>query len=151
MIASCTITDMRHASARGHAEDGFILYTFQGNLVSSVRRERLFQFMWRPRPKDLIPTEEKKKIDNNLRKYEKIFEKEDRQRKQELNQELLKARLKMAEDFLARLLRNRETNRTLKAGRIKSRNGYDSDDERNYDVVVSHKETVLSTKELPLQ
>lgn len=151
MIASCTITDMRHASARGHAEDGFILYTFQGNLVSSVRRERLFQFMWRPRPKDLIPTEEKKKIVKNLRKYEKIFEKEDRQRKQELNQELLKARLKMAEDFLARLLRNRETNRTLKTGRIKSRNGYDSDDERNYDVVVSHKETVLSTKELPLQ
>lgn len=137
MIASCTITDLRHASARGHAEDGFVLYTFQGNLIQSVRHEKLFQFMWRPRPRDLIPSEEKKKIIKNLRKYEKIFEKEDRQRKQELNQEVAKARYRAAQDFIERLHRNRTINGALRQKRIMSRNGYDSDDERNYDIVTS--------------
>ena len=137
MIASCTITDLRQAGARGHAEDGFVLYTFQGNLIQSIRREKLFQFMWRPRPKDLIPSEEKKKIIKNLRKYEKIFEKEDRQRKQELHQEVAKARCKMAEDIVARLRKNRAINAALKPKRIASRGGYDSDDERNFDIIAT--------------
>ena len=135
IIASCTITDLRNANARPHAEDGFVLYTFQGNLIQSIRREKVFQFMWRPRPKDLIPSEEKKKIIKNLRKYEKIFEKEDRQRKQELNQEVAKARYKQAEDIILRLRGNRTLNLALKAARIGARGGYDSDDERNYDIV----------------
>ena len=50
MIASCTITDLKHASARGNVTDGYILYTFQGNVLCNVQCEKLFQFSWRPSP-----------------------------------------------------------------------------------------------------
>ena len=150
IVASCTISDMRHDRARGHAEDGFVLYSFQGNPIISVRREKLYQFMWRPRPKDLIPSDEKKKIIKNLKKYEKIFEKEDRQRKQELNAEVAKARLMAAQVFATRLLRNRELNAGLKAQLVAARGGYDESDDRNYDVITNIKETVISTKETVL-
>ena len=151
ILASCTITDMRRGEkTRAHADDGFVFYSFQGNVIISIKREKLFQFFWRPRPKDLIPSEEKKKIVKNLRKYEKIFEKEDKQRKQELNAERARERLVEAQAFAARLRRNRERNASLRAPRVAARGGYDSGDDRNYDVVSTVREAVISTREMPL-
>jgi hypothetical protein len=51
----------------------FNLYSFKGNIIAQVRKESLFQFIWRPRPKDLLVPEEKKKIIKNLKKYEIFF------------------------------------------------------------------------------
>jgi translation initiation factor 3 subunit B len=135
-IVSCTITDLRNSNAKGHFEDGFNMYTFQGKLIGRVKREKLYQFAWRPRPKDLLSPEEKKKVIKNLRKYEKMFEKEDKVRKQELNQEVHAARRKQAEEFLAWLNKSRAINAALKPQRIAIRDGYDSDDERNYQIEV---------------
>jgi translation initiation factor 3 subunit B len=139
-LATCTITDLRNASARANFEDGFNIYTFQGKLLNRVKREKLYQFSWRPRPKDLLSAEERKAVIKNLRKYEKMFEKEDRQRKQELNQEILAARHKRAEEFLTWLNRSRAASAALKPRRVAIRNGYDSDDERNYKI-----EAIVST------
>jgi translation initiation factor 3 subunit B len=138
-LATCTITDLRNASARANFEDGFNIYTFQGKLLNRVKREKLYQFAWRPRPKDLLTAEERRNVIKNLRKYEKGFEKEDRQRKQELNQEVQAARHRQAEEFLNWLNRSRAASAALKPRRVAIRGGYDSDDERNYktEVVVS--------------
>jgi translation initiation factor 3 subunit B len=138
-IASCTITPLRGAGSRPNPEDGINVYTFQGAPVVQIKKERLFQFQWRPRPRDLLSSEERKKVIKNLKKYEKMFDKEDRQRKQELQAEVLAARRRVAEEFYSKLHRSRESVLRLKPRRVAIRNGYDSDDERNYttEVIVS--------------
>jgi hypothetical protein len=42
-IASCTITDLRNSAAKANFEDGFNVYTFQGKLLSKVKKEKLYQ------------------------------------------------------------------------------------------------------------
>jgi translation initiation factor 3 subunit B len=135
-IASCTIIPLRNANARGQTDDGFNLYTFQGTPLCQVKKDKLFQFNWRPRPKDLLLPEEKKRVIKNLKKYEKVFDKEDRFRKQELHAEVMATRHNMASEFMARLNRNIAGNALLKKRRVEIRNGYDSDDDRNYNVDV---------------
>merc|ERR1712196_725465 len=114
ILASCTITDLKNASARGQASDGYILYTFQGNVLCNVQCEKLFQFSWRPRPKNLLSADERKKIIKNLKKYEKEFDKEDRQRRQEINQATLKQRRLQAEEFISFLIANKARCRELR-------------------------------------
>jgi len=62
-------------------EDGFNIYTFQGGLACQVKREKLFQFSWRPRPKELVTSEMKKKVMKKLPYYVKIFDNDDKKRK----------------------------------------------------------------------
>ena len=150
VIASCTITDLKHAAARGHATDGYVLYTFQGNLLANVNCEKLFQFSWRPRPATLLTADEKKKVTKNLKKYEKEFDKEDRQRRQELNQETQRQRRAMAEKFLDLVAANRVISRGRRPVRVALRDGYDSEDDNNYITVKVASETVLKTTEQPV-
>jgi translation initiation factor 3 subunit B len=147
-IASCTLTPLRNAAARAQADDGFNLYTFQGTPLCQVKRQKVFQFDWRPRPKDLLLPEEKKKIIKNLKKYEKIFDKEDRHRKQELHAEVQAMRHRLASEFLSRLSQNTAETALLKQKRVEIRNGYDSDDDRNYNVNVQvrHHTHAISSK-----
>jgi len=150
VIASCTLSEFRNAASRPNPEDGINIYSFQGNVVSQIRREKLFQFDWRPRPRDLLSPEEKKAVIKNLKKYEKSFDKEDRQRRQELNQEVQENRRRQALEFYSRLSKNRSANLPLKKQRVAMRNGYDSDDDKNYTIVKVVEETVLSSKEVLL-
>ena len=135
-IASCTLTPLRNMNVRANADDGFNLYTFQGIPLCQVKRQKVFQFNWRPRPKDLLLPDEKKKIIKNLKKYEKVFDKEDRHRKQELHAEVQAMRHRLASDFMNRLNFNIASNAQLKQRRVAIRNGYDSDDDNNYIVNV---------------
>ena len=150
ILVSCTITDIKQAQMRGHPSDGYIMYTFQGQVLNQVNCEKMFQFSWRPRPKNLLTAEEKKKVIKNLKKYEKEFEKEDRLKKQELNSENLARRRSLAEDFLARLRYNENVNIAFKARRVAARNGYDSDDDNNYIFTTVQEEKVLKTSEILL-
>ena len=136
LLASVTLTELRNAAVRGHPEDGYNIYTFQGNSIANIKRDKLFFFLWRPRPKDILTAEAKKAVVKNLKKYERMFEREDRLRLEELNKEVLFQRRQLATDFIAVLRKNRETNLTLKSRRIEARNGYDSDDENNYHIQV---------------
>lgn len=147
IIVSCTITDIKNAKMRGHPSDGYVMYTFQGQVLNQVSCEKMFQFSWRPRPKDLLTADEKKKITKNLKKYEKEFDKEDRAKKQELNAENLNRRRALADDFLARLKYNQNLNLGLKAQRVAARDGYDSDDDANYTFSTLLEETVVKTIE----
>jgi translation initiation factor 3 subunit B len=131
-IASCTITEMRNANTKGQPDDGYNVYTFQGLLHSQVKQEKMYQFAWRPRPKDLLSPEDRKKVIKNLRKYERLFDQEDRKRKQELVEEVQQQRFKKAEEFYAVFGQCRSVSRAKKARRVALRGGYDSDDENNY-------------------
>jgi translation initiation factor 3 subunit B len=146
VIASCTITSLQQKAARGQSDDGFNLYTFQGTPIFQAKHEKLFQFQWRPRPKNLLSSEEKKKVIKNIKKYEKIFDKDDRRKKQELYQEMLAERHKIASQFLQLLANKKEARELLKLRRVALRDGYDSDDDRNYIIEVKVEETVVSSK-----
>ena len=149
VIASCTLTQLRKIS-RGNADDGYNLYSFKGNLIAQVRKEKLFQFHWRPRPKDLLSSEEKKAITKNLKKYEKVFEKEDRQRRAELREEFLSARRNLINDFFAIVQRNKAIYNQYKSLRVQARKGFDFDDERNFTTLSISDEEIISTKEVPM-
>jgi translation initiation factor 3 subunit B len=120
-------------------------------LLSHVKREKLYHFGWRPRPKNLLTPEEKKRVIKNLKQYERDFEVADRKRRQELNQELVASRRAVAESFAALLARNRAINAPLKAIRVRLRDGYDSDDESNYRIERKRVETIVSSKEQIVQ
>jgi len=159
-IVSCTITDLqrekeretaragRPSNAPHHADDGYNIYTFQGVLQASVKVDKMYQFAWRPRPKDLLSAEEKKKVVKNLRKYEKMFESKDKQRKQELVQKAQAARFKQAEEFYSVYIACKRAAVSKKSLRVALRDGYDSEDERHYRIETTIDETVLSSKEV---
>lgn len=137
-ISSSTVIPLRGSglAARAISDDGFNIYTFQGSLISQVKKERLYQFSWRPRPKDLLSAAEKARVNKNLKKYEKIFDKEDRRKRNELDRAILDTRLAQASVFYKRLATKKESLARAKAQRIALRDGYDSDDDSNYKVVV---------------
>lgn len=148
-IASSTIIPLRGSglAARAISDDGFNIYTFQGTPVTQTRRERLYQFTWRPRPRDLISREEKQKVLKNLKKYERDFDREDRLKRHEIDRAVQEGRVRQASDFLALLSRRKAAIALLKQKRVELRDGYDSDDDRNYKVQIQLQETVVSTKE----
>ena len=49
--------------------------------MTQVKQEKLYQFSWRPRPKDLLPLSEKRKVIKKLPHYIKTFDNEDKKRK----------------------------------------------------------------------
>lgn len=151
MLASCTITNITQRSIRGQPDDGFNLYSFQGTPIAQVKREKLFVFQWRSRPKNLLSSDEKKKVIKNLKKYEKLFDKEDRVRRQQIYQELVLLRRKTAQEFYNIVNKSKANLAQLKKMRCALRNGYDSDDDKNYIVETVVDETVVSNKEIIIQ
>lgn len=148
IIATATVTELRQGvNVRGQAEDGYNLYTFQGTPIVQVRKEKLYQFAWRPRPKELLSPQERKEVIRNLKKYEKVFEKEDRAKKQELNEAVNQERRAIAEAFLRFLNPKTAAYKETRAQRAALRDGYDSEDDSNYQIVTQLEETVVSVKE----
>jgi len=146
ILVSCTISNLRQNVTRPFSDDGYNLYTFQGTLISQVKRDKLYQFSWRPRPKDLLSSEEKKKIIKNLKKYEKIFMTEDQARKQELDSAIMTERRALATTWLEFTRQRKAQYAAYKSLRVALRNGYDSDDESNFNVTIRFEEKVLSTE-----
>lgn len=137
-ISSSTIIPLRGSglAARAISDDGFNIYTFQGSLITQTKKERLYQFSWRPRPKDLLTADEKARVNKNLKKYEKIFDKEDRKKKNELDRAILDLRMQQASAFYRLLATKKADVARAKEKRIELRDGYDSDDDSNYKVVI---------------
>lgn len=80
----------------------------------------------------MLTAADKKRVIKDLKKYERLFDQEDRRKRQELNQELLASRRRIAEEFYAILNRNKAVVQALKPMTVMIRGGYDEDDERNY-------------------
>ena len=58
-------------------ENGYNIWTFQGNLRHHYTKSKFFQFLWRPRPASLLSKEKEKEIKKNLAEYSKRYQKED--------------------------------------------------------------------------
>jgi translation initiation factor 3 subunit B len=101
-----------------------------------VRKERLYQFVWRPRPKNILSSEEIKDVLKNMKKYEKNFDKEDKEKRQQINSAVLEERRRLASAYLSRLAERKAAFNETHAQRVALRDGYDSEDDSNYTVVV---------------
>jgi translation initiation factor 3 subunit B len=58
-------------------ENGFQVWSFSGQLLYRLPRDRFFQFCWRPRPPCLLSAEQEKAIAGNLRTYSKRYDEQD--------------------------------------------------------------------------
>eukprot|EP00026_Physarum_polycephalum_P004618 Phypoly_transcript_04640.p1 GENE.Phypoly_transcript_04640~~Phypoly_transcript_04640.p1 ORF type:complete len:690 (+),score=161.86 Phypoly_transcript_04640:38-2071(+) len=59
-------------------DTGYNLYTFNGKLLYKVLKDRFSQFLWRPRPRDLLSAAQLEEIKRNFPTYQKRYEEEDR-------------------------------------------------------------------------
>lgn len=146
-FAAFYTTPLRQAHVRGQPEDGYTLYSFQGQHICTVKKDKLFRFAWRPRPMNVMSPEERTKVIKNLKKYEKVFDKEDHKKKNELKAERDAQKREISTRFLTVLTQRRAENALLRARRVVMKGGYDSEDDANYDIIKQVEETVLSTKE----
>lgn len=147
ILATATTISLRQTAVRGATDDGYNLYTFQGTKICEVRKEKLYQFAWRPRPKNILTPEELKSVQKSLKKYEKLFDKEDKEKREQIDTAVLQERRRLASAYLTRLAARRAEYENTHAHRILLRDGYDSEDDDNYQVVVKMEEVVVSTRE----
>lgn len=82
-------------------ENGYHLYDFKGEALREEPIEKFKQFLWRPRPPTLLTKEEQKQIRKNLREYSKVFEVEDAERGASADREVVEARRRQLDEWLA--------------------------------------------------
>lgn len=58
-------------------ENGVYMWSFSGQLLYKLPRDRCFQFAWRPRPPSLLPAEREREVAKTLRQYSKRYDEED--------------------------------------------------------------------------
>lgn len=127
-------------------DNGYILWTFQGKQLHQQSYETFYQLQWRPR-ESLLSKEQVADVVKNLKKYEREFDKADKDMAFKRELEATKVKRALRTKFRQRLARLKEMRDQQKAERVELANGYDSDDDNNYvqkDVTI---ETILSAKE----
>merc|ERR1711957_879482 len=88
-------------------DNGYILWSFQGKQLHQQSFESFYQFLWRPR-ESLLSKSEISKVKKNLKKYEKQFDKADKERQRALYLEETKGKRLMRAEYRSILARNRE-------------------------------------------
>mmetsp|Transcript_13375 Transcript_13375/g.25105 ORF Transcript_13375/g.25105 Transcript_13375/m.25105 type:complete len:716 (+) Transcript_13375:106-2253(+) len=127
-------------------DNGYILWNFQGKQLHQQSFETFYQFQWRPRV-SLLNEEERAQVVKNLKKYEREFDKADKELAFKLQLQATKAKRSLRTEFREQMYRLKEIKRQQKEARIALMNGYDSDDENNYVTKEINIETILSSKE----
>ena len=58
-------------------ENGYTIWSLQGQPLDQLTKEKFYQFLWRPRPPTLLSDEELQTIERNLKSYSKQFDADD--------------------------------------------------------------------------
>lgn len=133
-------------------DNGYKLWTMQGDLFHEKQYEKFYSFHWRPRPACLLDAGKIKAVVKNLRKFERKFERSDREEKRQLDMVKLVGRQKMRNEFRERIAMSRSRNYAgIRNDVIQARQGVDvdSDDMFMFERVV--REVVIDTKEEVIQ
>jgi len=80
-------------------DTGYNLFTFSGRLIYKVLKDRFSQFLWRPRPRDLLSPAVLDEIQANFPEYEARYKKEDEKEQERFNAEEKKRRDAMRAEF----------------------------------------------------
>ncbi|RIB07830.1 eukaryotic translation initiation factor eIF2A-domain-containing protein [Gigaspora rosea] len=86
---------------RHSIENGYILWDFKGTQLQRHLLDKFKQLLWRPRPKSLLTSEQKKAIKKNLREYSKKFDDDDDWVKLKLSKGQFEHRRRLMEEWNA--------------------------------------------------
>ena len=64
-------------TAVNQMENGYMVWSFSGQLMYKKSHDRFFQFAWRPRPPCVLSDGKLKELSKNLKQYSKRYEEED--------------------------------------------------------------------------
>jgi translation initiation factor 3 subunit B len=78
MVATSVSQPLENFNYKYQMDNGFKIWSFQGQLLKEDKKDKLFQMMWRPRPKSLLTADEKSKIVRNIKQYERKYTEGDR-------------------------------------------------------------------------
>jgi len=145
-VATCVAQPVDGGHFKFAMDNGFNLWTFQGKQLFQQSFETFYQFQWRPRER-LLSSKKIEEVHQNIKKYEKEFEKADRDRMRALHLEETKEKRQLRSLFRERLARLKQFRDQQKETRIALLGGYDEDDEDNYVMKEVCLETVLSSVE----
>lgn len=82
-IYKCQPLDSLDIPMRSTVSNGYMIMSFQGAPISNlVDKNRMYQFFWRPRPKNLLTEEEINDVRTNLKKFIAAYEAEDKKRQE---------------------------------------------------------------------
>lgn len=145
-VATCVSQPVEGGHFKFAMDNGYVVWSFQGKQLYSQSFETFYQFNWRPR-ENLLSKTQINKVRKNLKKYEKQFEKADKERQRKLYLEETKgkrAERKEYRDLKMELLALRKEQRARK---IELLGGFDSEDDSHYVTRDATVEVILSTKE----
>jgi len=127
-------------------DNGFVLWSFQGKQLYQQSYETFYQIQWRPR-EQLLSRNEISKVRKNLKKYERQFDAQDKERQRALKLEETKGKRAQRTKYRNLLSRLRAIRSREHDARIVLLDGFDENDESNYTTRQITVETILSSKE----
>jgi translation initiation factor 3 subunit B len=145
-VATCVTQPLEGGHFKFAMDNGYILWSFQGKQLYQESFETFYEFEWRPREK-LLSKKDIKKVRQNLKTYEKQFDKADRRRERARYLEETAGKRAERAKIRALLDRNRTLLRRQRDKHLALLQGYDSEDENNYVFVELTVEKILSSKE----
>lgn len=145
-VATCVSQPVEGGHFKFAMDNGFILWSFQGKQIYQQSYETFYQFQWRPRERLLSKTQINK-VRKDLKKYEKQFEKADKERQRALYLEETKGKREDRQRYRDVRSALRDLRRQQRSRHIELLNGYDSEDDNNYVIRDVTVEVILSTEE----
>lgn len=127
-------------------DNGYILWSFYGKQLCTQSFETFYQLQWRPR-ETLLSKEETAVVIKNLKKYEKQFDKADKELSRARYLEETKGKRALRTAFRQHIAHLRAIKNNQHADRVVLLGGYDSEDESNYVMKEITVESVLTVKE----
>lgn len=89
-------------------ENGFNVWSFNGQLLYRLPRDRFFQLLWRPRPPSLLSAEQERDILAGLKKYSKRYDEVDAALSAQADTAQVAERAALMDDWLAWLRAKRQ-------------------------------------------
>lgn len=151
-LLSISAQPLGDASWAYAAENGYKIWTFQGEPMVSVAKETLYQVMWRPRPRTLLTPAKMAHIKKNLKKtYWEQFEAEAIKIRESTSSAAIQEQVALRDDWKKyrkqcdqEYADESELRKDLRVG-----NQY-SDNEDDYEVVETVIQTLISIDEEPI-
>jgi len=148
-LATCVVQPLAGGYFKFAMDNGYILWGSQGKQMFQQAYEQFYQFSWRPR-KCLLNAAEKADVVKNLKKYERSFDKADKERARLLHLEETKEKRELRSAFRERMRELCDFYNRQRGERV-NMNGYDSEDESNYVITEEKQETIVTSEEKMVQ
>jgi translation initiation factor 3 subunit B len=127
----------------GQLENGYAIWNFRGEQIEHHILDRFKQFVWRPRPRTMLPKEQQKLIRKNLREYSRQFDEEDQVEASAVSAELIAHRKRLVDEWNAWRLQSREDAPKQKKAAAAESEGPKEEIEVWIDQVVEQTEVVV--------